>query len=95
MSANDRWDAVIREELAQLAPEPGEWVRLVDLRPRLAFRGARRAAQDEHLKRMSRERKIFLVPESNGKALRHEDHDASIHVGDDDNHLVAWNRQGF
>lgn len=62
-----------------------DWVSLVDLRPQL---GGTRAEQDATLKAMSRAGKLHIVPEDNRKALTQADHDASIHVGGDDNHLV-------
>ncbi|WP_410646434.1 hypothetical protein [Amycolatopsis sp. cmx-4-54] len=50
-----------------------------------------RAAQDEHLKRLSQAGKLHLVPESNRKTLRDPDHDAAIHISGEANHLVMWN----
>ncbi|WP_051174410.1 hypothetical protein [Amycolatopsis orientalis] len=90
MSVNDRWDNEIRNAIASLERHKGDWVPLVDLRPKLDRRGTSRAAQDKHFKRLSQERKIHLVPESNRKALRAADHAAAVRVGGDDNHVVCW-----
>lgn len=90
MSVNDRWDAEVRDAIIGLERRKGDWVGLVDLRPKLNMRGLSRAAQDKHLKRMSKERKIHLVSESNRKALRAPDHGAAIRIGGDDSHLVCW-----
>lgn len=90
MSADKRIEAFLREQIVDLAGGRNEWAGMVDLRPRLGQRGLSRAVQDEHLKRLSREGKLSLAPESNRKALRPEDHDAAIRIGHDDSHLVAW-----
>jgi phage head maturation protease len=82
------WDTMIERDMATLAT-PGDWVRLVDLRPLLDARGDR-ATQDTNLRRLSMGRKINIVPESNRKALGPEDEAASIRVGGETNHLVAW-----
>lgn len=90
MSVNDRWDSIIRDAIINLEHSKKGWVALVDLRPRLDRSGAGRGAQDQHLKRLSKERKIHLVPESNRKALTKRDHEAAIRIAGDDNHLVCW-----
>lgn len=83
-----RWDKFVHNSIEQLTKSKGDWAGLTDVRRKLDDRGTTRAAQDEHLKRMSREGKIQLVPESNRKALRPEDHDAAIRIGGEDNHLI-------
>ncbi|MGW5703890.1 hypothetical protein [Amycolatopsis japonica] len=90
MSADERWENLIREEILNLARGPRDWVSLVELRPRLDQRGTSRAAQDEHLKRLSRVGKLHLAPESNRKALRDPDHEAAIDISGEANHLVLW-----
>ncbi|MFE5565915.1 hypothetical protein ACFQ68_13095 [Amycolatopsis japonica] len=90
MSADERWENLLREQINKLARGPRDWVALVELRPRLDERGASRAAQDDHLKRLSKARKLELVPESNRKALKAPDHDAAINIGGEANHLVMW-----
>ncbi|WP_018683664.1 hypothetical protein [Actinokineospora enzanensis] len=89
MSVDTRWDKAVRAAIEALAPRRGGWVGLVDLRPALA--GTSRAAQDRHLVRMLRERKIHLVPESNRKALTPAARAAAIRIGNEDNHLITWN----
>ncbi|SDD94911.1 hypothetical protein [Actinokineospora iranica] len=91
MTVETRWEQAIRDAITSLEHTRGDWVALVDLRPILNHWGTSRAAQDRHLKRLSLEGKVHLVPESNRKALREEDHDASLRLGGDDNHLIAWN----
>lgn len=90
MSADERWENLLREQITKLARGPRDWVALVELRPRLDERGASRAAQDEHLKRLSKAGKLELAPESNRKALRGPDHDAAIYLSGEANHLVMW-----
>ncbi|MBE1580454.1 hypothetical protein ACFORH_43185 [Amycolatopsis roodepoortensis] len=90
MSADERWENLLREQINKLARGPRDWVALVELRPRLDERGASRAAQDEHLKRLSKAEKLELAPESNRKALRDPDHDAAIFISGEANHLVMW-----
>ena len=90
MSKEARWDAFVREAILELNPQPREWVGLVNLRPKLDMRGLRREAQDEQLKRMSREGKVQIVPEDNRKVLVAADHEAAIWIGGEPNHLVAW-----
>uniref|UniRef100_UPI003F49A0F1 hypothetical protein n=1 Tax=Amycolatopsis sp. CA-293810 TaxID=3239926 RepID=UPI003F49A0F1 len=91
MSAEDRWERLLREEILDLGRGPRDWIALVDLRPRLDARGASRVAQDEHLKRLSKGGRLELAPESNRKALRDPDHDAAIYLSGEANHLVMWN----
>lgn len=90
---NARWDTYICDAIRTLITRNRgnvqDWVGLVDLRPILDGRGTSRTAQDEHLKRMSREGKISLAPESNRKALVAADHAAAVEVGGDDCHIVA------
>lgn len=83
MTATTRREAFILSQLTT------EWTGLVDLRPILDMRGLSREAQDETLKSLSRAGRINIVPEDNRKALRPEDHAAAIHLGGEDNHLVA------
>jgi hypothetical protein len=77
----------IREAYRKLARAPRDWVGLVDLRPLLGD-----VPVDEVnavLKDLSRRREVQLVPESNRKALRAADREAAVHIGGEDNHLIA------
>jgi hypothetical protein len=87
---NGRWERALHQELTALIRQPGDWVALADLRAALATRGLSREAQDAHLKRLSREGKVHIVPESNRKTLVDRDHAAAIRIGGEDNHLVMW-----
>ncbi|WP_086846814.1 hypothetical protein [Amycolatopsis kentuckyensis] len=64
------------------------YVGMVDVRKELDARGMPRAEQDTHLKRMSREGKLHIVPEDNRKAMTQADHDAAIRIGGEPNDLV-------
>ncbi|WP_051386245.1 hypothetical protein [Actinokineospora inagensis] len=89
MSVEARWDTAVRAAIEKLARRKGGWVDLVDLRTELWQQS--RTAQDAHLARMSRERKIHLVPESNRKTITSADQAAAIRIGGEWNHLIAWN----
>lgn len=92
-AVNTRFTRFIHETVDNLARQPGDWVGVIDLRAELDARGVSREAQDAHLTRLSAEGLIHLVPESNRKALRAEDHAAAIRLGGDDCHLIAWARR--
>lgn len=86
-----RFDNALTEDIKAITSRPGnsDFASMAALRKTLDARGLSRAEQDTHLKRMSRERKINIVPEDNRKALRQEDHDTAIHIGGEPNHLVT------
>ena len=77
----------VRRAYSALADRPGGWVGLADLRERLS--GIDRAAVDDTLIRLSDARQAELVPESNRKALRPEDHEAALKLGGSPAHLLA------
>ncbi len=89
-AVNRRWDKAVHDVLTDLVPR-GDWADLVDLRAALDARGVSRDAQDAHLKRLSREGALHIVPESNRKVLTEADHAASIRIGGEENNLVMWN----
>lgn len=92
-AANRNWDRAIEQAVLQLGPR-GQWMGLIDLRQQLLNRGVlNRALVDEHLRRMSKEGKISIVPESNRKMLGQADYDAAIMIGGEANHLVALHKQ--
>src|SRR5262245_1195111 len=73
----------IRDAYQKLAREPREFVRLADLRAEL------REEVDALLKKMSRDRRVYLEPDENRKMLTDADHTAAIRIGGEDNHLIA------
>ncbi len=70
-----------------LKDEPGGWVSLTRLRP--FFGDVSRAAMDDALRKVSREPGATLAPESNQKVLTDADHEAAVHIGGQDKHLLA------
>ncbi|WP_250036070.1 hypothetical protein [Paractinoplanes maris] len=70
-----------------LADRPGDWVSLTRLRPFFADVG--RDDLDEALRELSRRDGVTLVPESNQKTLTAADHEAALHVGGQEKHLLA------
>jgi hypothetical protein len=62
---------------------------MVEVRKDLDARGLSRAEQDTHLKRMSLEGKLHIVPEDNRKAMTQADHDAAIRIGGEPNDHVV------
>lgn len=85
-----RFDKALTEDVGKLtAGRNTNYVSMVDLRKTLGARGLSRSEQDAHLKRMSREGKLHIVPEDNRKVLTQEDHDAAVRVGGEPNHLVT------
>lgn len=76
-----------------LEPRPGAFVRLVQLRGELMEISPE--ALDLHLRRMSRQRSLHLVPDSNRKTLGEADRRAAVVIGDEPNHLVARGESTF
>jgi hypothetical protein len=89
-TVNRRFDRFLHGVIADLATRPGDWVGLIDIRAALDARGISREAQDEHLRRLSRDGTLHLAPESNRKVLTDVDHAASIRIGGEDQHIVMW-----
>ncbi|MGX6601899.1 hypothetical protein ACWKSP_07160 [Micromonosporaceae bacterium Da 78-11] len=71
-----------------LAAEPGEWVSLRRLRP--FFADLPKDTLDEALTEISRAGGVSLVPESNQRTLTAADLEAALHLGGQDNHLLAF-----
>jgi len=85
-----RFDSHVTSKIRELTKRTGNIsAGLADMRPSLDSMGMSRAEQDKHLKRMSREGKIHIIPEDNRKALKQIDHDTAIHIGGEPNHLVS------
>ncbi|MFE3175567.1 hypothetical protein ACFXPA_26350 [Amycolatopsis sp. NPDC059090] len=77
----------IQAAVRTLARQSGDWIGLTDLREALGDihpDELNRAMRD-----LSRTGNAHLVPESNRKALQQQDHDASIQVGGEANHLIS------
>lgn len=83
------FDKALTEDVGKLTSGRNtNYAAMADLRKSLDARGLSRAEQDKHLKRMSAEGKLHILPEDNRKTLTQRDHDASIRVGGEPNHLV-------
>lgn len=67
------------------------WVHLVDLRRALG--DAPREVQDKALRAMSRSGEFGIAPDSNRKTLTQVDHDATIRIGGQDQHLITRTRR--
>lgn len=80
-------DVEVRKAYADLSREPGNWVRLSDLRDHVA-RTVRRGV-DEALARLSLEEGVAIEPESNQKALTARDRAAAVRLGNQDKHVIA------
>jgi hypothetical protein len=70
-----------------LASEPGAFVRLAELRDKLA--GLPRDETDAALGRMYREQLINLIPQSNRRELTAEDRASALRIGGEDKHLIS------
>ena len=77
----------LRYAYGALAHEPGAWVALSRLRP--FFADEDRVDVEAALLRLSRAPDVNFIPESNQKILTDADRAASIHIGDQDKHLLA------
>lgn len=77
----------IRATYAALAAEPRDWVSLRRLRP--FFSDVPRPELDVALTELSRESDVNFVPENNQRMLTEADHEASLHLGGQDKHLLA------
>lgn len=90
-AVNARWEKFVTSALTNLGGTPGhkgDWVKMTDLRATLDARGLSRAAQDEQLKRMSKEGKLHLSPRSARHLLTPADHAAAVRLGGEEQHWV-------
>lgn len=71
----------------QLAPEPGDWVSLADLRNRLE--DVPRQRVDELLRQLSRDRQANLISQANQKLLTAADRQAAVRIGVEDCHQLS------
>jgi hypothetical protein len=74
-----------------LASEPGEFVRLAELRQWLT--AVPRAALDAALGEMYQSQRINLIPQSNQRALSAADREAALRIGDEYKHLISIERR--
>jgi hypothetical protein len=77
----------VRAAYAGLATHPGAWVALADLRA--ALPGLSRSDVDTALRTMARTTGVQLIPVANLKSLRQRDREAALHLGGEDNHVLA------
>jgi hypothetical protein len=70
-----------------LAPAPGEFVKLRELRLRLA--GVPRPDLDAALTRMFVAQRINLIPQENQQALTAADRESALRLGGEDKHLIS------
>ena len=87
--------ALVRAAYDALAPAPGAFVGLRELRDELGpacLTGAARARVDAALKDMYGQQRINLVPRSNQSALTGADREAAIRLGGEHKHLISIER---
>jgi hypothetical protein len=77
----------IRTAYDGLAPAPGEWVGLADLRDRLA--DLDRSTVDTALRSLARRDGVRVIPVANTKSLTDRDRAAALRIGAEDNHTLA------
>jgi DNA-binding Lrp family transcriptional regulator len=83
----DDIEAAVMGAYRVLATEPGEFVKLRELRERLP--AILRADLDSALERMYRARQVNLVPQANQQALTDADLESALWVGDEFKHLLS------
>ena len=76
----------VRVAYARLAPRPGGWVRLAELRAAL---GDARGDVDTALTALSRTPGVSVIPEEDQKKLTPDDRAAAVMIGDRPKHLIA------
>ncbi|GAA2143592.1 hypothetical protein [Glycomyces algeriensis] len=73
-----------------LAPRPGAWVSLADLRPELE--GVERESLDRLIHDLHVAGDVTLIPEENRRSITPEDREAAIRIGGEDRHLISIGR---
>lgn len=76
----------IREAYGRVAPRPGAWVPIADLREATAH--LTREQQDAALRRLDREPDVHLTPENDQSALTDRERSAAINFGGQPNHRL-------
>jgi hypothetical protein len=81
-------------EAAAAQQRPRDWLPLAQVRAEIqaALPEVPRAEVDAVLRRMSRAKQLHLVPDSNRKMHTLADQEAAIWIGDEPNHLIAFER---
>jgi hypothetical protein len=88
-------EALITTAYRALAPGPGEFVGLRELReqlPAACSAGAGRSRVDAALKELYAAQRINLVPRSNQRALSPGDREAAIRLGGEHKHMISIER---
>lgn len=86
-TADSDLETQIRKAYDGLAPKPGAYVMLEDLRD--ALPGQARAEVDLALRRLDKADDVHLIPESNQKVLTPGQRAAAVRIGNQDMHLLA------
>ena len=80
--------ARVRDIVDTIKKENGaDWAGLAEVRRRM---GGTRQEQDATLRRLARQEGVSVIPAANLKALRGEDHDAAIVIGEQANHVISF-----
>jgi hypothetical protein len=87
IAVGDGPESRIRAAYEALAPAPGEWVGLADLRDRLT--DLDRSTVDTALRAMARQDGVRVIPVANTKSLTERDRAAALRIGTEDNHTLA------
>ena len=82
---------LIRAAYVRLASEPGEFVKLRELRAELS--DVPPSDVDSSLKEMYRAQQVNLVPQSNQQALTQADRESALRIGGEAKHMISI-RQG-
>ncbi|GLZ62586.1 MULTISPECIES: hypothetical protein [Micromonospora] len=80
-------EALVRTAYRDLAPAPGAWVGLADVRDQLA--DTDRATLDAALRAMVGREDVRIIPVANTKSLTARDRAAAVRIGNEDNHALA------
>lgn len=80
-------EKLVMEAYHELAAEPGEFVKLLDLRSRLS--AIARPDLDAGLEEMYRAQRVNLIPQSNQQALTDADRQSALRVGGEFKHLLS------
>ncbi|MET8551249.1 hypothetical protein ABZ403_29005 [Micromonospora zamorensis] len=80
-------EALVRTAYRELAPAPGAWVGLADVRDQLAHTD--RPTLDAALRAMVGREDVRIIPVANTKSLTPRDRAAAVRIGNEDNHALA------
>jgi hypothetical protein len=83
----DDVEARIRSAYAGLAPAPGTWIGLADLRDRIADLDKRTV--DDALRALLTRPGVRIIPVANTKSLTDRDRAAALRIGEEDNHTIS------